>query len=137
MTRRMIGRDKFQQKLERLAGHEIVRAAERVLFDGADMVKAEAQHLITRGSVSGKGHVASKPGDPPNNDTDVLKNNIEAAMTGTLEATVTSSAPYAGALEGGTSKMDARPYMRPARDNTAPKIHRLFASELEKLIDRA
>lgn len=137
MTRRMIGRDKFQRKLERLAGHDIVRAAERVLFVGADMVKAEAQHLITRGSISGKGHVASKPGDPPSNDTGHLKDSIETAMVGRLEAQVSANAEYAAVHEFGGSKHPQRSFMRPARDNTAPKIHRLFASELEKLIDRA
>lgn len=132
----MIGRDKFQRKLRRLSGADVVRAAGRVLFVGADLIKAEAQQSITRGAVSGKGHVASRPGEPPKNDTGVLKNNIETSMTGLLEAEVRANAPYAAPLEIGTSKMAARPYMRPARDKMAPKIHRLFAAEIEKLIDR-
>lgn len=134
---RMIGRDRFMTKLGKLAGGDVTRAAGRVLFVGADMIKAEAQNSITRGAVSGKGHVRSAPGEPPKNDTGVLKNNIETSMPGPLEAQVASNAPYAGDLEFGTSKMAARPYMRPARDKLAPKIQKLFAEKIGELIDHA
>ncbi|WP_310533131.1 HK97-gp10 family putative phage morphogenesis protein [Novosphingobium sp.] len=133
----MTGRDKHVQRLKRLSGPEVVKAAGRVLFVGADMIKAEAQRGITAGSVSGKGHVASKPGQFPNNDTGTLKNGIRTAMTGPLEASVTSTAPYAGALEYGTSKMGARPYMRPSRDKSEPRIQKLFAKEIGNLIKRS
>lgn len=133
----MIGRKAFQDKLKRISGPEVAKAANRVLFVGADRIKAKAQNLITAGAVSGKGHVPSKPGEPPNNDTGNLKNNIETSQPEPLVAEVRSNAEYAAALEFGTSKMGARPYMRPARDAEAPAIHRLFATELEKLIDRA
>jgi len=42
---------------------------------------------------------------------------------------VTSNAKYSAALEFGSSKMEARPFMRPARDKTRP--------EAVKLINRA
>lgn len=131
------GRKEFAQKLRGLAGPDVVRAAGRVLFVGADMVKAEAQRSITAGSVSGKGHVPSAPGEAPNNDTGILKNNIETALPSPLVAEVTSNAPYAAALEFGTSKMAARPYMRPARDKVAPQMHRLFKREIDQLVKKA
>lgn len=130
----MKGRDAFQRKLAKLSGPDVVKAANRVLYVGADRIKAEAQRSITAGSVSGKGHVPSKPGDAPNNDTGVLKNNIEAVLSEPLLAEVSSNAPYAAALEFGTSKMEARPYMRPARDKSAPEIERMFAAEIGKLV---
>lgn len=133
----MTGRKEFVRKLGNLAGPEMTRAAGRVLFVGADMIKAEAQNSITRGSVSGKKHVPSAPGQAPNNDTGTLKNHIETSMPEPLVAEVRSGAPYAADLEFGTSRMASRPYMRPARDKMAPKIHRLFSQELGKLIDRS
>lgn len=132
----MKGRDKFEQRLGRLSGPEVVKAANRVLYVAADRIKAEAQRSITAGSVSGKGHVPSRPGEAPNNDIGVLKNNIEAVQNKPLEAEVSSNAPYAVALEFGTSKMEARPYMRPARDKEAPAIQRMFAQEIGKLVER-
>lgn len=128
----MRGKKEFLAKLGRLHGNSVKDAARRTLFVGADMIKAEAQQSITRGSVSGKNHVPSAPGEPPNNDTAHLKNNIETSMPGPLTAEVRSNADYAAALELGTSKMAARPYMRPARDKMEPKIQRLFVQELQK-----
>jgi HK97 gp10 family phage protein len=133
----MKGRDKHIRRLKNLGGGEVIKAASRVLFVGADMVKAEAQRSITAGAVSGKNHVASRPGEPPNNDTGVLKNNIETTQPNPLLAKVTSSAPYAAAQERGTSRMGARPYIRPARDKMAPRIQKLFATEIDKLVKRS
>ncbi len=122
--------------LKRLRGlsTDAVKVAGRVVFVGSDMIRAEAQNSITTGSVSGKNHVPSAPGQPPNNDTSVLKGNIVNLQTGPLSAEVRSEAPYASSLELGTSKMEARPYMRPARDKLKPKIETLFATEIGKLV---
>lgn len=133
----MKGRDAFQRRLKNLAGPNLVRAAGRVLFVGADRIKAEAQRSITAGSVSGKGHVPSAPGEAPNNDTGVLKGNIEAVLKEPLVAEVSSNAPYAAALEFGTSKMAERPYMRPARDKEAGTIGRMFEQEINRLVNRS
>lgn len=132
----MKGRDKFDARLAALAGPAVVRAAKRVLYVGSDMIRAETFRSISAGSVSGKGHVPSKPGEPPNRDTGVLQANIENRMVSELAAEVSSNAPYAAPLEFGTSKMEARPYMRPARDKVAPEMQRLFAAEINKLVKR-
>ena len=129
----MKGRREFHAKLSKLAGSDVEKAARRVLYVGADMIRAHAFREISRGSVSGKGHVASAPGDYPNRDTGVLQAGLEAKVTGPLEAEVSSNAPHAAPLETGTSKMAARPHMRPARDAKAPEINRLFAAEIDKL----
>jgi HK97 gp10 family phage protein len=92
----------------------MVRRVGAALFAGGQTIQVEAQLSITRGAVSGANHVPSAPGQPPNNDTSVLANNIETVQTGPLKAEVSSNAPYAAALEFGTSKMAERPYMRPA-----------------------
>ena len=130
----MKGRDAHRQRLKKLSGPDVIKAAGRVLYVGADMIRSEAFRSISAGSVSGKGHVPSQPGEPPNRDTGVLQAHIRAALVAPLEAQVTSEAPYAAALEFGTSKMEARPYMRPARDKKAPEIQRLFEVEIDKLV---
>lgn len=130
----MKGKKEFLAKLKRLQDVEAV--ARRVVHVGADMVRSEAHRSISAGSVSGKGHVASAPGEPPHRDLGTLQANLEVTEPtragDEITATVTSNAPYAGHLEFGTSKMAARPSLRPARDKMEPKIHRLFERELNK-----
>lgn len=70
--------------------------------------------MITEGAVSGRGHIASLPGQPPKNDTGTLVAHLETTQPAPLRAEVSSNAPYAAALEFGSSKMAERPYMRPA-----------------------
>jgi hypothetical protein len=114
---RITGRKEHEARLEAMHGREAVARVGRALYWGAQQIQSEAQHLITEGSVSGKNHAPSLPGEPPNNDTGVLKSNIEAVQTAPLRAEVSSNAPYAVPLEAGTSKMAARPYMGPATRN--------------------
>jgi HK97 gp10 family phage protein len=111
---RVTGRDKVTARLSGATSREAIENVGRALFWGAQQIQAEAQISITQGSVSGKNHVPSLPGEPPNNDTGILKSNIEAVQTAPLRSEVSSNAPYAVPLEAGTSKMAARPYMGPA-----------------------
>lgn len=119
---RVTGREKVQIRLDRMTSQEAIANVARVLFWGADQIKAEARHLITEGSVSGKNHVPSLPGEPPNRDTGVLDSHIEAVQTAPLRSEASSNAPYAVPLETGTSKMAARPYMGPATRNKRAEI---------------
>lgn len=131
----MKGRQKHADRLKILSGQgRLIKAVGRVLYVGADMIRAEAHRSISAGSVSGKGHVPSNPGEPPNREFGGLQDNLKAELVAPLEAQVTSEAPYAAALEFGTSRMEARPYMRPARDKQAPEIQRLFEVEIDKLV---
>ena len=101
----MKGRQKHADRLKILSGQgRLIKAVGRVLYVGADMIRAEAFRSISAGSVSGKGHVPSQPGEPPNRDTGVLQAHIRAALVAPLEAQVTSEAPYAAALENGSSR---------------------------------
>lgn len=94
----------------------------KALFAGGESIQIEAQLSITQGAVSGKNHVPSKPGEPPNQDTGVLSGNIETVQKGPLLVEVSSNAPYSTPLEFGTSKMAARPFMRPARDKKRAEV---------------
>ncbi len=94
----------------------IIREMEKVLREGGERVQTRAQTSITEGSVSGKQHVPSAPGSPPNNDTGDLANGIETVRMGRLHIRVQATAEHSVPLEYGTSRMAERPFMRPARD---------------------
>jgi HK97 gp10 family phage protein len=108
------GATTFSAKLKDIAGTGKERDLGRALFAAGNLIEVEAARLITAGSVSGKGHVPSKPGEPPSNDTGVLARNIETVQVEPLKVEVSSNAPYSAALEYGTSKMLPRPFMTPA-----------------------
>lgn len=111
---KITGVEKAKRRIESLSGREKIALVGQALFDGGEAIKAEAQHLITQGATSGKNHVPSKPGEPPNEDTATLRIGIVVTQPGPLHVRVSSNAPYSGFLEFGTSKMAARPFMGPA-----------------------
>lgn len=104
----------------------------KALFVAGGMIETEAEISITAGSVSGKGHVPSAPGQPPNADTRQLDSNIETIKKGELAVDVISQAPYSKALEFGTDKMAARPFMRPATQKRKAEALALIAKAAKK-----
>jgi len=62
---------------------------------------------------SGRVHIASKEGYPPNVDTGVLKAGISTEPRGRFQWSIVSAAEYSAWVEFGTSRMGSRPYMRP------------------------
>jgi HK97 gp10 family phage protein len=78
-------------------------------------------------------HRASAPGEPPAVDTGRLRNSIDYALgtesTGAY-VDVGTNVDYAPPLEHGTSRMAARPFMRPATEET--KV--LFAAAAVEVI---
>ena len=118
----LIGAKAHIDRLKALGGPQMTREIGKALFAGGELIQTEAQISITRGAISGKGHVPSKPGEPPNQDTGVLASNIETTQPGPLVVHVSSNAPYSAPLEFGTSKMAARPFMVPARDKKRREV---------------
>ncbi len=125
-------RDTVLSRLRFMASREFLDAAGRATFEAADTMRAEAERSITAGSVSGKQHLPSKPGTPPNNDSGVLRANIEVSQPQRLVARVTSHAPYSAVHEFGSSTHPARPFMRPARDKVMPKARRIFSEKIRE-----
>ncbi len=81
--------------------------------------------------------IASAVGDPPHTDTGNLVNNIQvqrrkdSVVVGSMEA-----APYGKWLEYGTSKMGARPWLKPALDVSQPIIiQKLKRAQLKVIED--
>jgi HK97 gp10 family phage protein len=124
-------------RLKVLAGPAMTRAVGKALFAGGELIQTEAQVSISRGAISGKGHVPSAPGEPPNYDTGVLANNIETTQPGPLRVQVASNAPYSAPLEFGTSRMAARPFMRPARDAKRREVRALVQQAMNHVVKRS
>jgi HK97 gp10 family phage protein len=95
-----------------------------------DDITTSILHEAHTGEMYGK-HQASAPGETPASDTGNLVNNIivDNGQLPNLEVATSSLAPYSEALEYGTKKMAARPFMRPAlQRHEASIISRLRAA---------
>lgn len=130
---RIQNRDKLKRRLRALTGPKAREHLGAVLFQGAEAIAVEAQIAISRGSVSGAGHVPSKPGHAPNYDSGHLADSIKAIHLDTLEKAVIVEAEYGEPLELGTSKMAARPFLRPSRDKLEKKVRRNFAKAVDRI----
>lgn len=127
---RVRGAREHSLRLQRMGGAGKGGLLGQALFAAGEKIQVEAQLSITRGAVSGKNHVPSKPGEPPNADTHRLADNIETLQPEPLRVEVSSNAPYAVELEYGTSKMAERPYMRPATQKMRAEVVELVGKAM-------
>lgn len=130
------GHAKAVRQLRAMNSPSAKKRVEAALFAYGHMIEIEAQISISAGSVSGKNHVPSAPGEPPNFDTGHLAGAIETARVGDLEFEVSSNAEYSAALEFGTSKMAARPFMQPAAREMRGKGEELVAEAVRREIKK-
>lgn len=130
------GLGKHLRRLKRLQGPDVERIAGAVVYEGADTIRAEAFRMVSAGSVSGAGHVASRPGEAPNRNTGDLQAGFETVKTGRVSAEFRSESDHAG-IEFGNSRVAARPHVRPARDKKAPEIRDRFAEQINILVKRS
>lgn len=124
-------------RLKALQGPLVARHVGRALLAAGQLIENEAALSITRGSVSGKGHVASLPGEAPNSDTHRLDRSIETTQIAPLKVKVTANSGYAAALEFGTSRIAPRPFMRPARDKKKDEARDLVVKGLNAALKAA
>jgi HK97 gp10 family phage protein len=92
-----------------------------------------AAAIVVRDSVKASMMVryppASSPGSPPHIRTDRLRSTIAYEVTEGprgIEARVGTNVEYALALELGTSRMAARPFLRPALARERARIERIL-----------
>jgi len=126
---KFIGADKHLKRLQGMGGAAL-REGKKLVYVLADMHATEAALSITAGAVSGKGHIASKPGEAPNADTHMLDRSIHVEMTGPLTAQSVADAPYAVALE---FDMD-RPFMRPAAAKVRKSVDALASAAVDRIV---
>lgn len=117
---------------------EMKAALSPAVYAVADMIKTDAQVSITTGAVSGKNHVPSAPGTPPNQDTGALANSIEVERVNDLTARVVANAPYAAIQElggsTGAATLPERPYMRPAAAKNRESGKRLMEAAVARVV---
>lgn len=127
------GANETAAHLKRISGPEMARQVGAVLYAAGDLIAVEAARSITEGAVSGKGHVPSAPGSPPNADTHLLDRSIETIQVEPLKVNVSANAPYAVPLEFGTSRMAARPFMAPALQRKRAEVVNLITAGVAKV----
>ena len=130
---RITGGDRHLARLRAMSGPAKIGHVTQALFVAGNEIEVEAELSITAGAVSGAGHVASRPGEPPNADTHALDRQIETVVMGPLRVNVESSAPHAVPLEVGTSKMEARPYMLPAARKKRRRVVALVRAAINRV----
>lgn len=126
------GAKAFTNRLERMSGAKMKSLTDKALYAAGQLIEVDAENSITAGSVSGKNHVPSLPGQPPNADTRQLDGDIHTVVVGRGRVNVESIAPYSAALEFGTSKMAARPFMTPAAKKKSPEAKKLIAEAIRR-----
>lgn len=139
----VVNEENVRKELER-KGPELAAAMDGVIKKGALRVANRIVRTLQKGGRSGrtyprgdgKTHQASAPGEPPKSDTGFLASQVKPTPTRkdgfVIGASVVVSANYAGFLEFGTSRMDKRPYVRPAIALETPAIR----NEAKKAIKR-
>ena len=133
------GADRHSRRLRNMRGIKTVEKIGQGVFTLADIGRVEAQLSITKGSVSGKNHVASAPGEAPNRDTSELDQSIIAYKTGPVSAVYSANTPYAAAQEFGHTYDDGRvlaerPYMRPSADKVRARIKDVMGNVVKAII---
>ena len=137
------GLDEFMRRLASLSTVTRDETIGTALLAGALVLKGYARAAIANPPKSGKiykhgkvAHQASAPGEAPATDIGQLYDSFSTKRDG-AEARVDVHSEYAEALEFGSSKMAARPYLRPAMDEHKDAIVEAVASNFEAAIQRA
>jgi hypothetical protein len=133
--------------LHNFDANEIAEAVLRGMDRGLSRLALTLQTTI-KVSISGAGtgvryprslRPSSRPGEPPAKQTGDLSRSWQGApnriATGRrLGYRIGSNKKYAAALEYGTARMDARPYVQPAIDKIAPQAVQILSDYVNEQI---
>lgn len=111
---------------------QIRKRASEIVKYGVNQVRETAVRGIMQGNKTGRVyrrgnvvHQASASGEYPASDEGMLVNKITTQLAlDQLSGDVISRAEYSYALEFGTKKMGARPFMQPSLEQNRPKIYK-------------
>lgn len=115
ITSRVTGSAELRRNLARLAGPQRRQAQQ-------DGLEAGIGVLETYVKVSLRGPSPSSPGEPPGLDTGNLLGSVLVDEVTPMQAILGVHADYGEHLEFGTSRMEARPFLRPALDQHEGEI---------------
>ena len=130
--------DNASARLRRIASTPILPALGEELLAAAYATAEDAQFSIRDGAISGSGHVASAPFDPPNEDTGELAESIhvsELIETPTqIQTSVIVGSEHGLHLELGTSKMLPRPFLVPATERQRIPLFEALVARMRTII---
>lgn len=130
------GREQHLAHLARLTDPQAIADVGKALFVAGSAIATDAAISITTGSVGGKNHVPSLPGQPPNADTGQLDREIEVTQPGPLSVEVAAYSPHAAPLEFGTATIAERPFMRPAAKKNRRQVVELVRDAVNRAVNR-
>lgn len=116
------------------------QAAMRGVFSATETVGNDAVQSMRDSPATGReyqrrgvAHTASSPGNPPRIDTGALSQSKQTRYnTSALEGAVNFSTEYAAPLEFGTSRIEPRPYARPALEKNRKRIADTIGDEIAR-----
>ena len=105
----------------------IKRGMERNLTQAAIFLQGKVKESMSQGgpTATNPDAASSSPGEPPHVRTGRLRNSI-AYEVDKLTARVGTNVKYAPYLEFGTSRIAARPYLRPGLYNNRKEIQKIL-----------
>lgn len=117
-------------KLDRLAEEKAVRGVQTAALRGEAILKADILSRPGSGEVYGN-HRASAPGQPPAPDTGRLRAATQADPQvrndgGDIVGRIVANTEYAAALEKGTERVAARPFMSLLKSDYADDLRQAF-----------
>jgi len=135
------GLEEYKDRIKK-APDKASQGAELAMKAFVVQVKSDVQKSLNIREMSGKSYIPSEPGQPPHKRTGNLYKSVYNSITklsqfkiqGTVGDNAQSDKSYAypSALEFGTSKMQPRPYLRPAIE----KNKNMFVDLFKKIMDR-
>ena len=137
---KVVNRADFEKKIKSMSAKTLANLKKTVRVTANDVRNTAVKSILS--NPRGGGQVTrynpnrtisiSKEGDAPASDTGFLASNIHLVMDADgLGASVESNADYSFALEFGTRKMRARPFMQPALEQGRAKYKRMFAKAVK------
>lgn len=133
-----------KEVLESLSSDQLGRAVMAGAFVLETKIKVSMSASSHSGRIykrKGKTHQASAAGETPAVHIGTLVNSIKSELVSSSDtdawANVGTGVEYAEYLEFGTSRMEARPYMRPAYDENVEQITETVKTWARRQIDGA
>ena len=126
------GDDKLSAQLRQLIGDLRGAAVEKALVAGALVIMNDAKRRapVDTGNLRRSIHVGGHKGpETPSSGRDLGRVDYQTVQVGT-------NVEYAKYQEHGTSKMSARPFLRPALDSNREEAVQEVASSLKQILER-
>ena len=122
-----INRNRNYRNVTRQYSDQIKKLVQFAVNDVRNFALQNIAQGVKSGTVRPDGSRRSASGEFPATDTGFLISNISGNLNfNGFSGEVQSLADYSEALEFGTSKMGARPFLQPSLEQVRPKVKRLI-----------